>query len=65
MILDKDNKEFKVNGKSLKIGDKVLVESRSGDYETTVVKEFFSVTLEDNYTELKDSACLYAIKEIL
>lgn len=65
MILDKDNKEFKVNGKSLKIDDKVLVESRSGDYETTVVKEFFSVTLEDNYTELKDSACLYAIKEIL
>lgn len=65
MILDKNNKPFLVKGKELKVNDTVLVGSRLGDYKTTVIKDFFSYTLEDNYTEFKDSACLYAIKEIL
>lgn len=65
MILDKNNEVFKVNGKELKVNDKVLVETRNGDYETKVVRDFFSITLEENLTALKDSACLYAIKEII
>lgn len=65
MILDKNGEVFKVNGQTLKVGDKVLVATRSGDYKTTVVREFFNITLEENNTALKDSACLYSIIEIL
>jgi hypothetical protein len=65
MILDKNNVPFLVNGTQLQLGDKVLVGSRLGDYKTTVIQDFFSYTLEENYTEFKDSACLYGVKEII
>lgn len=65
MILNHENKPFLVNGVQLKEGDKVLVNTSFGDYETKVVKEWFMYTLEENNTNLKDSACLLAIKKIL
>lgn len=65
MILDKNGEVFRVNDQPLEVGDKVLVNTLSGEYETTVIREFFSITLEENNTALKDSACLYAIVKIL
>ncbi len=65
MITDQNNEPFLVDGIQLKEGDKVLVNTSFGDYETKVVKEWFMYTLEENNTNLKDSACLLAIKKIL
>lgn len=65
MITDQNNEPFLVNGVQLKEGDKVLVNTSFGGYETKVVKEWFMYTLEENNTNLKDSACLLAIKKIL
>ncbi len=65
MILDKNGEIFKVNDQPLEVGDKVLVSTRSGNYKTKVIRDFFNITLEENNTALKDSACLYSIIEIL
>lgn len=61
----KDGKVIEINGKTLKVGSKVLVSSLYGEYETTVIQEGFAVILEENLTVMKDNFAIELIKDIL